>query len=96
MIQCISHYLCMLLGSEVNVEQILGEHMERRAEHQIEFSIEQFQQPDARYRGAPFWAWNNKLNIEQLVKQVSYFKKMGFGGYHIHCRVDYLVAQTIS
>ncbi len=48
---------------------------------------EEFKNPPAWFRGAPFWAWNTRLNPEQLKKQVSYFKEMGLGGYHIHCRV---------
>ena len=30
---------------------------------------------------------NKKLNKEELVDQVEQFKKMGMGGFHIHCRV---------
>ena len=47
---------------------------------------ELFRNPPARYRGTPFWAWNCKLNEEQIEKQVEYFKKMGMGGFHIHVR----------
>lgn len=47
---------------------------------------QEFKNPSAEFRGAPFWAWNNRLNKEQLVKQVGYFREMGMGGYHIHCR----------
>ena len=52
-----------------------------------EWTVEEFQNPPACYRGAPFWAWNNKLDKEQLVRQIRYFKEMGMGGFHIHCRV---------
>lgn len=51
------------------------------------WTLEEFENPPAYYRGAPFWAWNNRLDKEQLVKQISYFKEMGMGGFHIHCRV---------
>lgn len=51
------------------------------------WTVESFENPPAFYRGAPFWAWNNKLDKEQLVRQISYFKEMGMGGFHIHCRV---------
>ncbi|MDL2300860.1 hypothetical protein LJC58_00700 [Lachnospiraceae bacterium OttesenSCG-928-D06] len=47
----------------------------------------EFKNPPAKFRGAPFWAWNNRLDVEQLKRQVGYFKEMGMGGYHIHCRV---------
>jgi hypothetical protein len=45
-----------------------------------------FQDPPAKYRGAPFWSWNCELDIEQVLKQVDYFKEMGMGGFHIHAR----------
>ncbi len=48
---------------------------------------EVFQKPDSTYRGAPFWAWNCKLDKDVLCEQIEYFKQMGFGGYHMHPRV---------
>lgn len=45
-----------------------------------------FRKPTSEYRGAPFWAWNNKLNLEQLLRQIGYFQEMGFGGFHMHAR----------
>ncbi len=46
-----------------------------------------FQAPTAEYRGAPFWAWNCKLDRERILRQIDYFKEMGFGGFHMHSRV---------
>lgn len=48
--------------------------------------VEKFLNPSSEFRGAPFWAWNCKLDQEQLLEQVDYFKEMGMGGFHIHCR----------
>ncbi len=45
-----------------------------------------FRNPPSQYRGAPFWAWNCKLDKETMVRQVEYFKQMGLGGFHMHCR----------
>ncbi|MHC4884092.1 MAG: glycosyl hydrolase family 2 protein [Planctomycetota bacterium] len=45
-----------------------------------------FGAPDSRYRGAPFWAWNNKLDADQLKRQIDCFKEMGLGGFHMHPR----------
>lgn len=45
-----------------------------------------FRRPTAIYRGAPFWAWNNRLNRKELLRQIAVFKKMGFGGFHMHVR----------
>lgn len=48
---------------------------------------ELFKNPTSEYRGAPFWAWNTKLNKEVLKKQIMDFKEMGMGGFHIHSRI---------
>lgn len=45
-----------------------------------------FARPDSRFRGAPFWAWNCKLDSERMTRQIEYFKEMGLGGFHMHCR----------
>lgn len=45
-----------------------------------------FRQPTAEYRGAPFWAWNCKLEQKELEWQMEVLKKMGFGGAHMHVR----------
>lgn len=50
------------------------------------FSTGLFAEPTAAYRGCPFWSWNNRLDREQLLRQVDYFKAMGMGGVTIHCR----------
>ena len=48
---------------------------------------EQFRNPPAVYRSRPFWAWNGKLDPEQLIAQIDNMKKMGYGGFHIHSRI---------
>jgi hypothetical protein len=47
---------------------------------------EDFKNPGSEYRATPFWAWNNKLDKNELVWQIEQFKKMGFGGFHMHSR----------
>ena len=49
-------------------------------------SDELFKCPTAEYRGAPFWAWNSKLEKDELSRQIDIFKKMGFGGFNMHVR----------
>lgn len=39
------------------------------------------------FRGAPFWAWNAKLNPAELRRQIRIMKKMGLGGFFMHSRV---------
>jgi hypothetical protein len=45
-----------------------------------------FRNPPARFRGAPFWAWNDRLDIDQLLRQIHAFHAMGFGGFNMHPR----------
>ena len=49
-------------------------------------SEELFRNPTSEYRGAPFWAWNDELDEAECVRQADIFRKMGFGGYHMHPR----------
>ena len=49
--------------------------------------IDQFQNPDSRFRGKPFWAWNGKLSEGELRWQIRAMKKMGLGGFFMHSRV---------
>ncbi len=45
-----------------------------------------FRNPPAIYRGAPFWSWNNKIDVDQLLRHIGHLREMGFGGFHIHSR----------
>ena len=49
-------------------------------------AAELFENPTSEYRAAPFWSWNNKLDKDQLKRQIDNFKEMGFGGFHMHPR----------
>jgi hypothetical protein len=46
-----------------------------------------FENPGREFRGAPFWAWNGKLEPEELKRQIRVMKKMGLGGFFMHSRV---------
>ena len=37
--------------------------------------------------GAPFWAWNGKLEKDELIRQIHVMKDMGLGGFFMHSRV---------
>ena len=43
--------------------------------------------PGKEFRGAPFWAWNGKLEPQELRRQINDFREMGFGGFFMHSRV---------
>lgn len=51
------------------------------------FSYDLFRNPTAEYRGTPLWSWNNKLDVDQLLRQIDHFQEMGLGGIHMHSRV---------
>lgn len=42
--------------------------------------------PSNEYRGHPFWSWNDKLDPEELRRQVRLMKEAGLGGYFMHAR----------
>jgi hypothetical protein len=46
-----------------------------------------FQNPGSDYRGAPFWAWNGRLEPDELRRQVRILHRMGLGGFFMHARV---------
>ena len=45
-----------------------------------------FANPGSEYRAAPFWAWNCKLDKDELLWQMEQLRQMGFGGAHLHVR----------
>ncbi len=51
---------------------------------QLDASV--FAAPSSEYRGTPFWAWNSKLDGDELKWQIDVFREMGFGGFHMHVR----------
>lgn len=48
--------------------------------------LREFENPSSRFRGAPFWSWNCKLDKETMLRQIDYFQEMGMGGFTMHCR----------
>lgn len=42
--------------------------------------------PPKKYRPAPFWSWNERLDIEETRKQVREMEEAGLGGYFMHAR----------
>ncbi len=51
-----------------------------------ELKADVFQNPGSEYRGAPFWAWNCRMDKENIDRTIESLKDMGMGGGHIHCR----------
>lgn len=48
---------------------------------------EKFLTVNDEFRGIPFWAWNAKLEKDELCRQIRLMKEMGFGGFVMHSRV---------
>ena len=38
------------------------------------------------YRPVPFWSWNDRLEPEQLRRQIAQMKEVGIGGFFMHAR----------
>ena len=49
-------------------------------------TIGEFRSPSNRWRGKPFWAWNSRLDKDELLRQIACFAQMGFGGFFMHSR----------
>lgn len=47
---------------------------------------QQFKNPDNIYRSIPFWAWNDKLDSEEIKRQIYEMHSNGIGGFFIHSR----------
>ncbi len=54
--------------------------------------VDDFRNPPSRYRGAPFWAWNGKLDPAELRRQIRLMHRMGLGGFFMHSRVGLATA----
>ena len=50
-------------------------------------AVEKFRSPDSEFRGIPFWAWNAKIEPDELIRQIHIFKEMGMGGFFMHSRI---------
>ena len=58
-----------------------------KKKNSTELDEELFLNPTAEYRATPFWAWNCLIDETMASDQIEAFKKMGFGGFHMHSRV---------
>ncbi len=54
-----------------------------------------FKNPGKDWRGAPFWSWNDKLEEDELRRQIREMKKAGLGGFFMHSRVG-LITEYLS
>lgn len=47
---------------------------------------ELFADPPKKYRNAPFWSWNDRLEPKELVRQIAIMDEQGWGGFFMHAR----------
>ena len=45
-----------------------------------------FKKIDTKYRPAPFWSWNEKLDTEETKRQIEVMHSSGIGGFFMHAR----------
>ena len=38
------------------------------------------------YQSIPFWSWNDRLEPEELVRQIRWMRENGMGGFFMHAR----------
>lgn len=59
-----------------------------------------FERPPAAYRSVPFWAWNDELHEEELIRQIHQMHEQGMGGFFIHSRdgleTDYMGSEWMQ
>ncbi|MBB3126265.1 hypothetical protein FHS19_000919 [Paenibacillus rhizosphaerae] len=47
---------------------------------------EQLEDPPSQYRPVPLWSWNDKLDQEELIRQIEEMHRAGIGGFFMHAR----------
>lgn len=52
----------------------------------MEELIQKFENPDAWYRSFPFWGWNDRMDEQEIRRQIREMKKAGIGGFFLHSR----------
>lgn len=53
---------------------------------QLKIIRKEFEMPGAKYRSLPFWAWNGRLDTEEIKRQIGLMKEQGIGGFFMHSR----------
>lgn len=48
--------------------------------------LEALKDPPRQYRPIPFWSWNEKMDVEEIRRQIAEMDRAGIGGYFMHAR----------
>jgi len=57
---------------------------------------ENFKNPGAEFRSAPFWSWNDDLKDGELRRQIKEMKEKGMGGFFMHSRIGLITPYLSS
>ncbi|MBR3423328.1 MAG: hypothetical protein IKG80_02430, partial [Clostridia bacterium] len=57
--------------------------------------LDRFSTPDIKYRSVPFWSWNDRLEEDEIRRQVRDMARVGHGGFFMHAR-DGLLTPYLS
>ena len=52
----------------------------------MKFSVDELNAASKEFYSLPFWSWNDKLNAEELKKQINWMQKNNIGGFFMHAR----------
>lgn len=52
----------------------------------LEFSIDELNMKSNEYYSLPFWSWNDKLDGDELKKQINWMYENSIGGFFMHAR----------
>lgn len=50
-------------------------------------NLELFKSPPKEYRPIPFWSWNDRLQPDELKRQIGEMDRQGWGGFFMHSRI---------
>jgi hypothetical protein len=50
-------------------------------------NLELFKNPPKEYRPIPFWSWNDRLQTDELKRQIGEMDRQGWGGFFMHSRI---------
>jgi len=59
-------------------------------------NLKSFKSPETIYRAYPFFSWNDKLDKDELERQIDEFADKGYGGVFLHSRVGLVTGYLSS
>lgn len=83
-------YLILISGLLILLASACSHRTPAKGEYEQELSFEKFVDPPVAYRSHVFYSLNDRLEPEELKRQIHDFKAAGLGGYYLHSRVGLL------